>query len=60
MELRQLRYFLALARTLNFTRAATESHIAQPPFSRQIKHLEEELGVPLIDRRSRQLALTPA
>ncbi|HEY1944081.1 MAG TPA: LysR family transcriptional regulator [Roseiarcus sp.] len=60
MELRQLRYFLALARTLNFTRAAAESHIAQPPFSRQIRQLEEELGAPLIDRRFRQLRLTPA
>lgn len=60
MELRQLRYFLALARTLNFTHAAAESHIAQPPFSRQIRALEEELGVPLVNRRSRQLTLTPA
>jgi LysR family transcriptional regulator, benzoate and cis,cis-muconate-responsive activator of ben and cat genes len=60
MELRQLRYFLALARTLNFTHAAAESHIAQPPFSRQIRALEEELGTPLVIRRSRQLALTPA
>ena len=41
MELRQLRYFQALARTLNFTYAAAESHIAQPPFSRQIRKLEE-------------------
>ena len=60
MELRQLRYFLALARTLNFTHAAAESHIAQPPLSRQIRALEEELGVPLVNRRSRQLTLTPA
>lgn len=60
MELRQLRYFLALARTLNFTYAAAESHIAQPPFSRQIRQLEEELGTALINRRSRQLTLTPA
>jgi LysR family transcriptional regulator, benzoate and cis,cis-muconate-responsive activator of ben and cat genes len=60
MELRQLRYFLALARTLNFTYAAAESHIAQPPFSRQIKKLEEELGTSLVNRRSRQLTLTPA
>jgi LysR family transcriptional regulator, benzoate and cis,cis-muconate-responsive activator of ben and cat genes len=60
MELRQLRYFLALARTLNFTHAAAESHIAQPSFSRQIRALEEELGVPLVNRRSRQLTLTPA
>lgn len=60
MELRQLRYFLALTRTLNFTHAAAESNIAQPPFSRQIRQLEEELGTSLIDRRSRQLTLTPA
>ena len=60
MELRQLRYFLALARTPNFTHAAAASHIAQPPFSRQIRQLEEELGTPLINRRSRQLTLTPA
>ncbi|WP_167338370.1 LysR family transcriptional regulator [Paraburkholderia oxyphila] len=60
MELRQLRYFLALARTLNFTHAAAESHIAQPPFSRQIRALEEELGIALVDRRSRQLTLTVA
>jgi LysR family transcriptional regulator, benzoate and cis,cis-muconate-responsive activator of ben and cat genes len=60
MELRQLRYFLALARTLNFTHAAAASHIAQPPFSRQIRALEQELGAPLVNRRSRPLALTPA
>ena len=60
MELRQLRYFLALARTLNFTYAAAESHIAQPPFSRQIRKLEEELGTSLVNRQSRQLTLTPA
>jgi DNA-binding transcriptional LysR family regulator len=59
MELRQLRYFLALTRTLNFTHAAAESHIAQPPLSRQIKQLEEELGTPLINRQSRRLKLTP-
>lgn len=60
MELRQLRYFLALARTLNFTRAAEEVHIAQPPLSRQIAQLEEELGVALVDRDARPLRLTPA
>jgi DNA-binding transcriptional LysR family regulator len=60
MELRQLRYFLALARTLNFTRAAEEMHIAQPPLSRQIAHLEEELGVALVDREARPMRLTPA
>lgn len=60
MELRQFRYFLALARTLNFTHAAAESHIAQPPFSRQIRALEEELGVALVNRSSRQLTLTSA
>lgn len=60
MELRQLRYFLALARTQNFTRAAAEMHIAQPPLSRQIAQLEEELGTPLVDREARPLRLTPA
>ncbi len=58
MELRQLRYFLAVARTRNFTRAAEEVHIAQPPFSRQISQLEEELGARLLDREARPIALT--
>jgi LysR family transcriptional regulator, benzoate and cis,cis-muconate-responsive activator of ben and cat genes len=60
LELRQLRYFAAVARERNFTRAAEMLHIAQPPLSRQIQQLEDELGVTLIERGSRPLQLTDA
>lgn len=60
MELRHLRYFLTVAQTLNFTKAAEHLHMAQPPLSRQIRDLEAELGVELFDRRGKRLTLSSA
>ncbi|HKJ95671.1 MAG TPA: LysR family transcriptional regulator [Gammaproteobacteria bacterium] len=60
MELRHLRYFCAVAEELNLTRAAERLYIAQPPLTRQIRQLEEEVGTPLFERHARGLTLTPA
>jgi DNA-binding transcriptional LysR family regulator len=60
MELRHLRYFVAVAEAENVTRAAAKLHVAQPAVSRQIRDLEEELGLALLERSAKAVRLTEA
>lgn len=60
MDIRQLRYFVVIAEERQLTRAAHRLHMAQPPLSRQLTLLEQELGVPLFERNGRNMDLTEA
>ena len=59
MDMRLLRYFVAVVDSGNFSRAADRLHIAQPPLSRAIQNLEAQIGAPLLDRATRPFGLTP-
>src|SRR5689334_18179133 len=60
MQLQQLAYFVAVAETRHFTRAAERSRVAQPSLSKQVQVLEKELGAPLFNRARGNVTLTPA